>query len=274
MNVKAIGGSAVIGFVLSFLTGIISGNSFFTVSLRAVLFALVFAVLAAVISFVYSKFLSDETEGGAVESPSERSVPRTGGNVDIVIQDDALDEDESGPKFHVENNRQAFADVQPQKHTQMDEVPEQVQQTAAEISRAEPVVHNEESQNTAEKTETVDSAPAFVPGGFENAEKVSPDTAVNSGVSHEVPVNSGDSSNKVNSHSDGSNIESVDQLPDIADFTIGKKSEGIGDIISDSDFASGKSSSGSSSFPDGSNASIQNADVMAQAIRTLLSKDN
>ena len=55
----------------------------------------------------------------------------------------------------------------------------------------------------------------------------------------------------------------------------GEKSDGVNDIISDSDFATrGSSSSLGASFPNGTEASAANADVMAQAIRTLLKKDD
>ena len=52
------------------------------------------------------------------------------------------------------------------------------------------------------------------------------------------------------------------------------KNNSSGDIINDSDFASSSGNDfGGAVFSDGTESGSQNADVMAQAVRTLLEKD-
>ena len=93
-----------------------------------------------------------------------------------------------------------------------------------------------------------------------------------------TPVNLAASAPQVSPSPEGApadeQLPEVDSLPDIEDLDTGKKDGEIGDIINDSEFATSGKSSGGAQFPDGQTASTQNADVMAQAIRTILSKDN
>ena len=70
--------------------------------------------------------------------------------------------------------------------------------------------------------------------------------------------------------------DDVDTLPDIGDLNFGEKNSSIDDIIVDSDFASSEGNSSVSSgktFQNDTMPSIENADVMARAIQTLLAKD-
>lgn len=249
---KSIGISAGCGFVLSFLTGIISSNTFAIVVLRALGFALVFAVLSVGISLIYEKFLSD-----GEDFPELKPGKSTAGNVDIVVSDENL-EDDSGPQFFVENNRQKL------KGDEID------------------TVENLEAISTEEKPEVItpvnsfeeNKTDGFVPVNLGSAPKISSVEGETSLERREVPQNNADSSNKTTEYSDGTSIEDIDELPDIADLSMDKKNSDIGDIIEDSDFAAGSSSSIGKTLPNGSEVSIQNADVMAGAIRTLLSKDN
>ena len=63
MNKKIIGFAAVCGFVLSFLTGVIAKNPVLAIFLRSLIFAAVFSVLSFAISFLFSKFLADDSKG-------------------------------------------------------------------------------------------------------------------------------------------------------------------------------------------------------------------
>ena len=242
VNQKAIGGFAACGFVLSFLTGLISKNAFLVTLLRSFIFALIFAALAACVSFLFKKFLEDDSVSDSISSDSASKNQRAGENVNIVIADDDLEDDDTGPKFFVENNLKNFQD-----------------DGAANISGAA-----ESSEKQKKDFTPVEPQNLTEPVQTAAAESVSPHSA-EPRRNPEVPENSGDVANKVNSFADGSSIDDLDELPDIEDIPEDVKNPSGSDIIVDSDFASSaKSSSGAKSV---------DASLMAQAIRTALKKD-
>ena len=123
MNKKIIGFAAVCGFVLSFLTGVIAKNPVLAIFLRSLIFAAVFSVLSFAISFLFSKFLADDSKGVYFEPDSSQNSPQSkqqknGDNVDIVITDEGLEDDESSPKFFVENNRPGLSEDDSRKFQQ------------------------------------------------------------------------------------------------------------------------------------------------------------
>lgn len=274
INVKSVSISAATGFILSFLVGIICRNAFFSVLLRAFISALVFSAVAAGSSFLYSKFLSQD---GTPSEPSSRPQSRTSGQVDLVIDDDPLEEEENGPKFFVENNRSALqSDAKPSATEKVDpdeDVTEEIAEEAAGVSDSTPV----------EPVESVvsSSAAPVNPVTVAEPEVTAPPKAMDAVPKNDAaftPVNLAASAPQVSASPEGApadeQLPEVDSLPDIEDLDTGKKDGEIGDIINDSEFATSGKSSGGAQFPDGQTASTQNADVMAQAIRTILSKDN
>lgn len=274
INVKSVSISAATGFILSFLVGIICRNAFLSVLLRAFISALVFSAVAAGSSFLYSKFLSAD---GVPSEPSSRPQSRTSGQVDLVIDDDPLEEEENGPKFFVENNRSALqSDAKPSAVEKVDpdeDVTEEIAEEAAGASDSPPVepVESVVSSSAA----PVNPVPAPEP------EITAPPKAMDAVPKNDAaftPVNLAASAPQVSASPEGApadeQLPEVDSLPDIEDLDTGKKDGEIGDIINDSEFATSGKSSGGAQFPDGQTASTQNADVMAQAIRTILSKDN
>lgn len=285
MNGKAIGVAAGLGLTLSFLTGIISKNAFLTVFRNALLFAFIFAVLAAGISFLFEKFLSDGT-GQSFTLDLQPKSQKSRGNVDIVISDDNLEEEDDGPKFFVENNRQGLsqknddAEIQnlnsdvsakTENNSSVNDISEQKN---IDLQNDSSLTEPKELDSPSQLSELQGETKQFVPASVENVAGGQGEQAVSSVISQDVPVNAGDGSNKVNNFADGSNIESIDSLPDIGEFSEDKKNDSVGDIINDSDFATkGSSASSSTVLPNGTEASSANADVMAQAIRTLLKKD-
>lgn len=268
INVKSVSISAATGFILSFLVGIICGNAFISVLLRAFISALVFSAVAAGSSFLYSQFLSAD---GTPSEPSSRPQAKTSGKVDLVIDDDPLEEEENGPKFFVENNRSALqSDAKPSAAEKVDpdeDVIEDIVEEAADVSDVQPV-----------------AAPAAAPVNpvtVAEPEITAPPKAMDAVPKNDAaftPVNLAASAPQVSASPEGApageELSEVDSLPDIEDLDTGKKDGEIGDIINDSEFATSGKSSGGTQFPDGQTAGTQNADVMAQAIRTILSKDN
>ena len=271
INVKSVSISAATGFILSFLVGIICRNAFLSVLLRAFISALVFSAVAAGSSFLYSKFLSAD---GVPSEPSSRPQSRTSGQVDLVIDDDPLEEEENGPKFFVENNRSALqSDAKPSAAEKVDpdeDVTEEIAEEAAGVSDLAPV-----------EPVAPSSAAPVNPVPVAEPEVTAPPKAMDAVPKNDAaftPVNLAASAPQVSASPEGApadeQLPEVDSLPDIEDLDTGKKDGEIGDIINDSEFATSGKSSGGAQFPDGQTAGTQNADVMAQAIRTILSKDN
>ncbi len=261
MNQKAIGGFAACGFVLSFLTGIISKNAFLIILLRSFLFAVIFCVLSIGISFLFNKFLADEAVSGENSAESSNSkIQKTGENVNIVVGDDNFEDDDTAPKFFVENNKETF---------QNDEIAGSVtkENSTPFTSEGEVLKNAEDPQIKTDSEKTT-----FEPVNLAQMHTSGQDKA--EVQRQEIPSNKGDSSNKVNSFADGTAIDNIDELPDIEDISDSVKNNSNSDIIGDSDFAtSGETNSKSSVFPDGTQANSANASLIAQAIRTALKRD-
>lgn len=96
---------AAIGFVTSFLSGLIGGVSFGTVFVRAILFAAVGAILGSTCYMLYQKYLSDEYDTMEPQKISKKDIP-VGSVVDINIEDDTLPDDASAPDFAVRKGDQ------------------------------------------------------------------------------------------------------------------------------------------------------------------------
>jgi hypothetical protein len=89
INWKVVVGSGAVAVVLSLLTGIISGVSFGTLLLRAIMWGALFCGAGAGGSFLVSKYLPElfavATE---TESEADGEAPETRQNVDIVLPDE------------------------------------------------------------------------------------------------------------------------------------------------------------------------------------------
>jgi len=259
---NVIGICSGVGFALSLITGLISGNSFGHCILMALVYAVVFAVLCVAVSFIYQKFLST----GQSESASSQDVsqePVKGQNVDITLDDDNLP-DEDGPKFFVNNPQMAKQSQSELAAEPASTVSEPVRQVPPESEPGVSVMTDENVNKDAE----LDELPS---------EPKSADAGNSTGF---VPVNLGANAEKVTenkSSSTGDSFDNLDELPDVGSLSLDgeKKDSENDDVISDSDFASAGSPPPSGpSFPDGKQAGEQNTAVMAEAIRTILAKQD
>lgn len=252
MNKKSIGFGAVCGFVLSFLIGIAAKNPLLSIFIRSLIFSAAFSALAFGASFLFAKFLADNSKNTTLEgengSPEGESKQKSGDSVNIVISDEGLEDEAESPKFFVENNRQGISGEE---------------------------LHRYNSSETQNQTPVAEVSRGFVPVEIQNISGKNPAPEQQSSVlTKDVPSNAGDSSNKVNAFSDGSTIDDVDELPEIGELSDVVKNNLSGDIIKDSDFASGGGSSFTgNAFSGGAESNSQNVDIMAQAVRTLLEKD-
>ncbi len=99
INLKNIATVFIVGFILSFIAGLIGGVNFGVILLRALFSGLVFSVLAVGAGFIYNKFLT--TSVAVEQAPaSSNAEPIQGKTVDIVVDDD-LPDSTAAPSFNV-----------------------------------------------------------------------------------------------------------------------------------------------------------------------------
>ncbi len=253
---KYIGLFAGCGFILSFVSGLFSHSSILSVLLKALIFAVIFGLLGLGISFIYSKFLSDGTDGDYQSdySAGSSSVPAggsaLGNNVDITIQDEELAPSESDNHFVVGDNHQMLndSDVRDTANTGSE--------TSSSSQGFVPLRNFETVKNFSGK-EAVIPAEAVAAAPVEQAS--TPEPAVR------APSPSFGSSNE-----DGG----IDTLPDMENFVFSEGSDSDSDDDSgpgtDSEFVS---SVGARKKHDGP-AEVQDAALMAKAISSVLSDEN
>jgi len=107
INWKVVVGSGVVAGVLSLLTGIISGVSFGTLLLRALMWGAIFCGVGGSVSFVIAKYLPELFSSPA---EGERDEAETRRNVDIVLPDEnphrgGQEYESEEPSYEVEDAR-------------------------------------------------------------------------------------------------------------------------------------------------------------------------
>lgn len=247
-SAKYVGLFVACGFILSFVSGLFSHSSILSILLKALIFALVFGVLGFGISFIYSKFLSDGSNGdfqGEYTADSSSGISQQsalGQNVDITIQDEELKPSESENHFVVGENHQMLNESD---------------------------VRNSEKAAATEQ----ESPKGFVPlRNFETVNNFSGKEAV---VPFEAAAANQNSENSAGS-SENIGAGGLDTLPDMENFVFSES--GSSNSEDDDALASGTgsefvTSSGSHKKNDAP-AEIQDAALMAKAISSVLSDEN
>ena len=268
INPKCTGIFSGVGFFLSFLIGLIAGNGFAHSLIVALIFALVFGVLSIGISILYGKFLSDGDSGIDVSKASS-NLPNAGSVVNITIDEDNLPDETYSPKFAVGTNRPALRmENPPAKPVVASKAPVAASPTAAkEGSSLSDITGAAEKASVDAKTAEKPSAATTPTGATANV--------VSDGASFKPmdlsSVTNPQSAQQSTGTSSSVSSDSLETLPDIGDFSPAERTVSTNnEIISDSDFAS----VGSKSSVQSSNAGSQDAQLMAQAIRTVLAKSN
>ncbi len=103
---KVVGFAGGGAFVLSFLLGILSGNPFFTILFRALLFGGLFAFLGGGAAFLLDRFVPQLT-GADTASPEEARNVRRESNVDIVLDGESTLKDEPIEELSLEDADEA-----------------------------------------------------------------------------------------------------------------------------------------------------------------------
>lgn len=288
INPKYVGIAAGVGFLFTFLIGLFSGVGFAVVLLRSIIGALVFGVLGAGVPFLFQRFLSDadgsEIDSSAVSVSATNRQP-TGGLVDITIDDDTVRDDAGGPRFTVADTRAVVSDTKPAPRPV---VVAQESPAGAVSDTAEPRVDAPVATASSAKAQD------FTPVSLTQATQQKPTMEITETASQAVPSTAAESS----SESGGENVHSpaapqeaasraaksaavsvLDELPDLSDMAFaGKKEEVVDDEVLDNNESA--SEEAASAFPmrrshvSVPDPSAQNAAVMAQAIQTILAREN
>ena len=264
-SAKYIGLFAICGFLLSFVSGLFSHSSILSILLKALIFAIVFGLLGLGIYFIFTKFLSNGSNGDfqgeytADSSSAPSAAPVVGQNVDITIQDEELAPSESENHFVVGDNHQMLndSDVRNSANGNND---------AANSSQGFVPLRNFETIKNFSGKEAVAPADAVASEKTSEGEKLD-----------EVPESENvsaaeKSSGNNNSGNAGNAGNAIDTLPDMENFVFSENSgseSDDSDTGTDSDFVA---SSGSKKKTEA--AEVQDAALMAKAISSVLSDED
>lgn len=238
-NYKMIVAAAVVGFLLSFVTGLFSGVGFGLVLLRAIIFAIVLGLLASGIMFIFERFLDMDT----LETSSLPKEVDIGGMVDISVGDDELTEEDSAPGFYV--------DAKVTNGSEGNSTDSVVNTVSSQLTNSNVSSENKVfSENTGNSQ--VDSATDTEKPVTENTQhSVQTNGFVKSDIQTMTsPISYGN-------YAENSSEDELDELPEFnSDNKGNSKTEGL--FHKDSPIMEN---------------GVQDAEVMAQAIRTILNKD-
>lgn len=276
-NLKFIAGFSIFGFLLSIFSSLKNvsrsfGGRFFI----ALCFALGFGILAAAIMFVTQKFVlaentADISDPGNSSEKNPRNSVSGSQPVDIVVQDEDLPSEDGGSQFYVGENHQMLNDEDLQD-MKKDSEPQGAESSGSSEQRQKKEAENISETAAQIKKENSSSVNAgFVPLNF--AENPSNISSVESKSVNDVKTSpeSDDSSASVENNS-----EALDVLPDLEALSEATPAAGSGSsgFSENSDFSENKNTvSASSGDSSTEKSSGQDAELMAKAISTLLSKD-
>ena len=276
-NLKFIAGFSIFGFLLSIFSSLKNvsrsfGGRFFI----ALCFALGFGILAAAIMFVTQKFVlaentADISDSGNSSGKNPHNSVSGSQPVDIVVQDEDLPSEDGGPQFYVGENHQMLNDEDLQDMKKVSEPEETESSCSSELRQKKEAENISETAAQIKKENSSSVNAGFVPLNF--AENPSNISSVESKSVNDVKSSpeSDDSS-----ASDENNSETLDVLPDLEALSeavpaAGSESSGFSE---NSDFSENKNTvSASSGDSSKEKSSGQDAELMAKAISTLLSKD-
>ena len=223
------------GFVLSFIVGLFSGASFLLILLKAVIFGAVFAGLAVLINFLLNRFVPDLFDKEAIAALKPKA---SGAKLDITISD----EDDASP----EDDLSSFPDFMKHRSQAKSAPP----RASAVASGAVP----------SEVGETAESAPASEVAQSE----IAPSQA------EAKPEEEASSTSSVSEEESGGEL---DDMPD-AEVFASEDEEFGSDGVESEDASDREPSPSTESTAPKFSANGVDAELMARAIRTVLSKNN
>ncbi len=288
IKIKPIIASACAAFVFSFFTALFSRSGLPVSLLKAVIFAVVFGGLAVGVQVLYGMFLS---EGSAPADTAERQP--IGGKVDLVVSEEDLPEDKEAPVFFVDGRRVVTDDDVNSKPAQSAKTDSGAGGISAArqnqaLAAAEKVREEKAAENIEKKAQDISlakeqaaanesasssgAAPSFAPINLA-AKSASP--LVEEAVPNVVPETAAEKKSEA-----PSGDSELDELPDISGLGMGGGSDRAAaaqdeNVIEDSEFAQDGSVKvhRQTELADGKIADVKDAPVMAEAIRTILKKE-
>lgn len=237
-KVKVISGCAAFGFILSFLFGLLSHSKFYIILIKALVFAVIFGIIGLLITFLFSKFLDDESSGefGSNDDSASDSNAKKGAN--LVVVDQEFERGDGDNHFAVGDKHQMLND------TDLDKGSNESKET---------IVSDNDKYVPIKKVETVDN--------ISGTEAVSSVTSTsNTGFTAAAPV-----------RSSGDSADGLDTLPDMGDFAYGTRQEVS--VSRDDDSNTSFSTSSSISKSSDNTPEIQDSALIAKAISSVLSNE-
>lgn len=282
-------GFSIFGFLLSFLASFRTvARSFGMRLLIALCFAAGFAVLAAVINIVAKKLLGINAADSDSSLNAPVNKPSNGNSVDIVIQDEDLPSEEDGAQFFVGSNHQMLNSEDLEENQKKSDDAPKTEKSESDEKKSTAVSEKDFSSadlNSNKNTDAgislnVDSVrkanadsenSGFVPvSAKENAENFS---SVESKTVSEIKADEDVTQmDTVPDLKNENSEESLDELPDLEEISEGNVSLSTSNGQDDSErtyFSENKNSISSKK----ENTDGNDAELMAKAISTLLSKD-
>ncbi|QTQ14099.1 hypothetical protein HRQ91_06295 [Treponema parvum] len=313
INPKVIVGSAMVGFFLSCFVGFLCRAGIPVILLRAFIFALVFGALGFGANFVAGKFLFAPDADVSMSDVSEKfaSAQRaSGGTIDITIADEELPSEENSTDFTVTKAVRAYHDTNNGRKNSLSQA--QTSEAAAVVnSAAERSPETSSGKAPNKSSSAAPDASEIVPFHEENApvnDKDDKDESKSGSLQGflfgmegkkdgyskpegEVKESSGldkaedksasqPAENQSVSERSEENSGGIDDLPDLGNFVADEQGEGTYTVTDNSDFSSPVSagsvgSSGSSKQSRSSSITDMNdSEVIAKAIRTVIANDN
>lgn len=283
MNFKPVILTSVIAFVLSFFVALISGAGFGISLLRAFISAVCFGALTVGISFLYNKFLNDTpSESSGSDSSSESNPAPIGNKVDIVIDDEELQDDENSPKFVLTGQNQMLnkGDVDNSANQGFTNSTNQFTKnefenvTPLKSEEVQPKPVEQASVQTGVKSSSDEEKKSSEDSSFKPVPLVKQSAPVSNKMDDEFPpIEDTFGATSMLSANASTASEDVDVLPDMGISNVGK----MDDTVTDSDFATAgmaPSRLNETVFPDGAKADSKDSTLMAEAIRTILRKED
>lgn len=258
---------AAFGFILSLLFGFTSHAAFFILLIRALIIALVFAGLGFGFYFLANNFLMDDADSMDVSEASPASNPQVGTKVDLYVHDEELDADENGNAYVVDDSSHQMLNNSDLRSTGSI--------SRAAVFAAAPSAAEEKAPVKKVADEVTSAMAEANAGAAESAAKVqtaAPAQTEESGAAaEERPApsdNAGAAASSSNEEAGG-----LDTLPDMSSFvmenTSSSEESGENAVERDSSYTT----TVSSGHNDGSELGVKDAEVMAKAISSVLSRE-
>ena len=256
---------AAFGFVLSLLFGFTSHAAFLILLLRAFIIALVFAGLGFVLFILADKFLMEDSDSVEISESSPSVSSPVGSKVDLYIRDQELDSDDGENTYFVDDSSHQMLNNSDLRSTGF---AARVSEPAASAA----VMESPDSVGKApDAADAMAKANAGALEGVANMPTAAPaqpeiNLAAESGAGA-VPSDNGGAA-----ASSQSNDSGLDTLPDMSGFVMdtASSSEGGEESMESKDSYTTTVTTSSS---DGSEYGVKDAEVMAKAISSVLSRE-